>query len=635
MAGNKRVSQLVELTAAEVQKDDLFLIIDTSARESKKIQAQDVSAYLNASGSILAIHAIMSDTASYLLPGGINWTVPSSSFSIFSPTSLSASYALNAANVISASYAKTSSWAINTINGGGSTLITGSTVPITSSWAINSNLSKSSSFLIYTGVSNGTASYAIVAGNAIISDTASFISAGNIVGTVASASFSQNSTIASFLQYSGIPNGTASYALTAGTTAQVIIDRGVFLADTQSSAYAQIDTIDVLPSSNTSVATDVEAVGTIILPYTSSIPVSEFINLTLKNRNTGEETIVDSTPIYFNMSPTVGNWDSYNSGTIKIPYSLLGTSSLNGSYMLFVTASSSNILLEPTRITRFNLKSLSDVLNVHTDEILDFTYDLPTSIATFSSSAGGPFQDNAFGIRTTGSANIKVIDLSSVGITGIRYIWKCVKLSILNVNNNFLTTIGSLPVTTSIFSCNNNAITSITSLSNTSMSYFDCNQNSLSLLPTLTNTMSYINCSNNPITSLPVTLPFGLTQLYCNSLLITTEPLAFPNSIVSMSFATCSNLTTWITPLPTSLVSFNCGYSPIGSLPTIPSQVLFLTATSCSFNNIAMENITNDLVNNGSSSGYLNILGNGNPDPTALTNIFTLLGRSWTVLYDI
>ena len=55
-SGNKRVSQLIELTSAEVANDDLFLIIDSSAYESKKIKVNNLSAYLNASGSIISIY---------------------------------------------------------------------------------------------------------------------------------------------------------------------------------------------------------------------------------------------------------------------------------------------------------------------------------------------------------------------------------------------------------------------------------------------------------------------------------------------------------------------------------------------------------------------------------------------------
>ena len=66
LIGNKKVSQLIELTPTEVSTDDLFLIIDSSAKESKKIQASNLIAWLNGSGSIYATNAILAATASYV-----------------------------------------------------------------------------------------------------------------------------------------------------------------------------------------------------------------------------------------------------------------------------------------------------------------------------------------------------------------------------------------------------------------------------------------------------------------------------------------------------------------------------------------------------------------------------------------
>ena len=49
--GNKRVTQLVELTSNEVIPEDLFLIIDVNANESKKIRVSELGVWLQSSGS--------------------------------------------------------------------------------------------------------------------------------------------------------------------------------------------------------------------------------------------------------------------------------------------------------------------------------------------------------------------------------------------------------------------------------------------------------------------------------------------------------------------------------------------------------------------------------------------------------
>ena len=56
---NQRVSQLVQITPVEVAPNDLFLVTDISAHESKKMTADDLSIYISVSGSINALTAII------------------------------------------------------------------------------------------------------------------------------------------------------------------------------------------------------------------------------------------------------------------------------------------------------------------------------------------------------------------------------------------------------------------------------------------------------------------------------------------------------------------------------------------------------------------------------------------------
>jgi hypothetical protein len=643
-SGNKRVSQLVKLTASEVSFDDLFLIIDFSAAESKKISIQDIGIYLNASGSIFAYHSIISDTASYIRATGVDGTVLSSSYSVKSSISDSSLVSLNS---ITSSYANTSSWAINSLNvGGGTTLYTGSTYPITSSWTEKTVFSNSSSYLIYSGFPNGTSSYALSTQNtyhATISDTASFV---NISGKVPSSSWADNSInsinsinsqTSSYLVYNGFPNGTSSYALASARVGVTgIIDYGIFNATTQSISSSQLDKVDIFPGLGQPVSTNVEIVGTIIIPFTSSIPVDETLYLRIKDRNLGTEITVDSTPIYVNISPTVGNWDSFNSGTIKIPYTLFGNENLYGSYMMYVTASSNKIRIEPNRINKFSISSYSENASVSSGELLVFSVDSPNFLIEFTSSAGGPFYDYVPGILITGSNNIFELNfISAPVVTSVRNVWTLNNLTTFRCVNGSLMFLSGFSNSLTYLDINHNSLPLLFDLSNTSLVYLDCSSNILSNIQNLPSTIQYLDVSNNPITTLPNPLPSSLSTLCFNNTLVPPLFISYPSSIVSMSFYNNANMNFFGGNLPSNLVNLDCHGTPIQNLPTIPSSVLNLTASNCNLTQTSMYNICNDLVNNGLYTGSLNIIGNGIPQISTQGIIITLLNRDWSVLYDL
>lgn len=171
---NEKVSQMVSLTAGEVASNDLFMIVDSSARESKKISVSDVITYFEATGSFSA-HATLADTASYIQGANVAGVVNSASNA---QSVASASHALNADNAITASFALSG----GTSGTNGTTLFTGSTYQITASAARSASYAVSSTFasssivaqnLQYLGVPNGTASFAISASSAVISITSS------------------------------------------------------------------------------------------------------------------------------------------------------------------------------------------------------------------------------------------------------------------------------------------------------------------------------------------------------------------------------------------------------------------------------------------------------------------------------
>ena len=188
---NERVSQLTELLATELQTSDLFLITDMSLKESKKIEFNQIILFLQNSASFNAIYAKYCASASYVPAAGVDGTVRSASYAVWSN---SGSHALYADRVTSASYADKSrlsdsaSWAPPP------------TVGDTSSYALRAGYSDyagTAYFLYYNGIPNGTSSWAISSSYAL--------NTGRI---------SQSDT-ASYLLYQSFPNGTSSYAISA------------------------------------------------------------------------------------------------------------------------------------------------------------------------------------------------------------------------------------------------------------------------------------------------------------------------------------------------------------------------------------------------------------------------------------
>lgn len=672
--GNEKVSRLVEITAAEVMPNDLFYVVDTSARESKKMQASQLAFYLNASGSLFAIHAINSDTASYVAGSNVFGVVASSSLANLALNAISSSWASSS---LSSSHAITSSFSLISGNGNAETasFLKYQGFPNgTASFALTASLvinSLTASFIQYIGVPNGTASYAITSQNvdhATNADTASFFN--STIGSVASASIadtasfsfvSLQSNTSSFLLYSGFPNGTASFALSTGINGSMIANFGVFLAHTQSITSSILDDVNVSPSTPGLQPTVIDAVGTVIITYTSSIPVNESLTLKVKSRDTGIETILDATPVYFILSPTVGNWDSFDTGSLKMPFSLMGETSMSGEYQVFITASSGVIHIEPTRICRFNISSLSNALSVSPEVALQFLVIPTSSLIMFSSSLGGPFFDYLPGIYSTGSNNILEVNVSGSLLSAVKYVWTLISLRTLNVSNNItLTRLSGMPNSLQTMSCYSCSIGTISDLNNTTASYLYCSNNDLLVLPTLPLTMSVVDCSSNLLTSLPDSLPSGLKKLQAGSNAITSLPSqlisassltdlfldncslqpftpgpSFPNGIFTMSLAKNTSLTSYLSNLPLSMSWFDISSSPVGSLPGLPVSMSALYSVSCSFNSTAIDNICSDLVTNGILSGTLDIRSNVIPSPSALTNIGILqTSRDWIVLYD-
>lgn len=673
---NKRVSELAPITTADLSTDDLLLLADVTAHESKKVTLQDFSAYvlqngritgsvfgsasyaLNASHATSASWAPVQVSSSYSSFSGFAWNSNTASLALFA---ISASYSKSGSYAITASYAMTSSvqlvfssafadmarsasYLIYTPgfnNGTASYAITASYAlsgigsSVSASHANVSDLSRTASFLQWTASqSNGTASFSVTSSNAITASftlTASYAAVASIGVTTnfqSSASYASSSISSSFASVAtlALTSVSASYALQN----PYINTHGVYSAITQSITSSQLDVVSLVSGNRMTSSFNVH--GTLIVPFTASTILSESISLHWLNRTTGRDHTLDMSPIYVNLGPT----GTTLSGTIQIPFGLLGQHvSSQDSYMLYVTASSNKIRLAPNRNVKFGIDINVGTFSVEVGQPLNFYTDNPDYI-TFYSSDGGPFVDTYPNIAITGSQKILVIDLSTV-FGGAHNIWTMTNLTTVTCSNALsLTNVSGMPASLVTMSFQTSSITVLQDLDNTSLTRFVCTNNLLTSLPQLPTTMSngYFNCSQNAITSFP-TIPYGLKEFYCDFNSVSTPPSAFPTSIVSMSFSNNSNLgTTWLTTLPTALTYFWCRNNPsLASLPTTPTPMLHMDISNNNLTGLSMDNTCADLVSNGLSSGSLDISGNQALLPTTLGRITTLLSRAWSVNY--
>jgi len=187
---NEKISQMISLTAGELAGEDLFLITDMSAKESKKITTTALLDYIEGTGSFIAQNAT---SASYILGGGVDGIVSSASYSNNSVSSSWSTYAISA---LSASYALTASVAISSVS--------------------STTTAQTASYLLYSGFPNGTASFSRTSSFAYTADTASalFYLLGTTYNT-ASYSITSSYSIISSNSISSSFSNTASLSTTA------------------------------------------------------------------------------------------------------------------------------------------------------------------------------------------------------------------------------------------------------------------------------------------------------------------------------------------------------------------------------------------------------------------------------------
>lgn len=634
---NKRVSELAPITAAELDFADLLLLSDISAHESKKLQLNDLSSFLlldgRLTGSLLgtASYAVNAATASYVGPHSASYA-PTASWALniltasYALAALSASYSYNSSFAITASYALTSS------------------VELVYSSAF-ADYARTASYLLFTpGSTNGTASYALTASyvlNTQVSTSYSSTSswAWNAItasraNTASIADTTPLATTASYLNFTGPPNGTASYALVAANIINQRQDYGTYHAITQSITSSQLDMVSVTPTFGGLKDTAFEVYGTVVVPFTSSAsPTDGNLELFAVDRQYGYSQSLDSTQTYAG----IGGGTSI-SGTLRYPFTLRGEAPLYGLYAVYVTASK-GVFIEGSRTVHFKISSESDQLGVSTAEPMQFTSYPVNAIMFYSSSLhpGVAYQGSASQVIFSGSGDVTSLLVPPGTVNILKYTWTLTGVQKLVVDDNAgLTYLGGIPTGCTSASAANCGLTELPNMASSSVQYLNVPNNTIVANLSLSPSMSYLDVSNNFYVSLPLTMPQGMTVLKADGTGIAYTPYTLPDTLISMSFARCSLLTSWLAPsFPTSLQYFDVNNSPIINIPyTIPAGLLYVNIASCSLTATTVGNVASGLVANGLNNGYFAILNNpGSGSAFSIdANITTLRGRGWTVV---
>jgi hypothetical protein len=521
-------------------------------------------------------------------------------------------------------------------------LIGGSGNSATASYLQNANITIDGNGNI---ISNGLINMA--SGNFVVDDNGNVIIAGELtndnisLNQNGSANFSSgqvtidvNGNIIATSITSSL-NGTASWALRAGSVSNVLIDYGVYTASTQSISSSQIDYVAVTPTFESTATTTVETYGTVNVPFTSSAgPTNGYLELFVVDRKYGYSQSLDASPVYLGIGG-----GSAISGTLKYPFTLRGDAELNGQYEVYVTASN-GVYIEVSRMVRFKITSESDQLSVTTSaEPMKFNTYPTTRILFYSSSLhpGVAYQGSASQVTFSGSTDVSELFIPANGVNIMNYTWTLTGLKKLTVDNNLsLTYLGGLPTGCISASAANCGLIELPLFASSSVSYLNVPNNAIVSSLSLPQSMSYLNVANNPYVFLPSSLPAGMTTLIADGTGMTQTPISVPNTLVSMSFAQCSQLSSWSTySLPASLKYLDVNSSPLTNFPSIISPgLLFVNVSNCLLSSATISNLASALVVNGLSNGYFAFLNNPSSGSafSIITNINTLRGSGWTIV---
>jgi hypothetical protein len=656
---NKRVSELVNINANELTIDDLLLLADVSAHESKKMSLSALNTFLastansgsfygTASWATVAVSALSAPapaTASFANTSSWAFNVQTASYvtqALTASLSNTASLAVNATNAATASYvsgissvgfATTAShlW-FNTLipNGTASFAMTASLTRGTASFATSASRTTGTASFSTTSSHALYAVYALTAGSGSGGTSTNAVSA-SFASSSHLAAISTQSLSASHLRYDGVPNGTASYAMVAGVYPDVRRSYGNHRAISQSAEMAQLDhfLVDGVNSDGEQ-SCSFQAFGTLHVVSDVNTSTTGSIEFVAFNRWTGLTQSIDSSPIDVVIS-------AGSSGSITYPFSLAGEVSISGSYALYVTCSGNvKPIINGARTVRFSMESLGTISGIRVAETMSVQFRTGAGLSPlFAFSSSGVLYSGNDADLVSHSLAVTEINASTKVLETVKYVWNLPALTHINLSGNpTLSDIGGMPtsiVSMSVQSCN---LPSLAPMSHTSLGYLNCANNVMSALPSLPNSVTYINCTNNGnIIALPDPLPTSLKVLIAEGIGIGNPPTALPSGMISMSVSDNLSLNSWSTSFPATLAYFQCETTSLTSLPSMPAAMKYLNVSDCQLTSAAIDNLTTQLVANGVSNGVLDISSNlsGAYSATTLSNIALLQAAGWNV----
>ena len=658
---NKRVSELAQITVPEIDFADLLLISDVTAHESKKLTLGDLTTFLLNDGFLTgsihgtASYAFSSSNAAYANMASIG--IQSLPFLPTGPGPFQAmmhvdgdgafyqsGVALDQTNNVYGNLQGTASQAVNSKFAVTASYIASSVLNVFSaSFAGNA---QSASYLVYDpSVSNGTASFAIMAlsmsspqVSGSYSVTSSYTPYADLAAQAVNSYNADTASVvqtASYLAFNGIPNGTASYALFAAAVPNIRQDYGTFVATTQSIYVAQLDMVSVTPTFGGQQVTSFDVRGTLDIPFSSSNSANGKIEMFVLDRATGYSQSIDYSPVFINLGPS----STVVSGTMRFPFTLRGEAPLYGLYKVYVTASYNEVYFDTGRPMKYKITSTSDQLSVQSAEPIIFSSYPNNAIMLYSSSLhpGVAYQGSASQVIYSGSQYVTNLTIPPSSVNVLYYTWTLNGLVTMSVDNNSgLTDLGGIPTSCISMSAANCSLTSLPDMSVGSLRYLNVPNNTIVADLSLPPSMSYLNVANSFYVNLPQTMPYGMTVLVADGTGILYTPYNIPDTLQTMSFANCSNLTSWLAPsLPLSLKYWNSNNTPLSNFPSaMPAGVVYLNVTNNSLPPVTIGNIAQGLVTNGLNNGYLAFYNNPASESAfnITTNVNTLISRGWTVI---
>ncbi|MEX1193328.1 MAG: T9SS type A sorting domain-containing protein [Brumimicrobium sp.] len=195
--------------------------------------------------------------------------------------------------------------------------------------------------------------------------------------------------------------------------------------------------------------------------------------------------------------------------------------------------------------------------------------------------------------------NLEVLDVANNHVTNLPSVPST--LIELIVNGNQIPNIPTLPLGLEVLHVTDNPpLTSLPVLPNT-IRYLSCGQNdNLHTLPTLPDSLQSLNCGHGDLLSLPA-LPPKMTLLRCNGNVNITSLPTLPTELYQLNFQGCSvstpppfpntigilncadNSINSLDSLPTNLSNLYIGWNNLTELPTLPN---YIQTVNCVYNNI-------------------------------------------------